>query len=87
MNTFAEVIDRWPSLQCFADDIGVRYVTAQLMRHRNSIAAKHWQAAVSGADARHIAGVTLDVLAKLAAEEVSRPPKVRRAQASGVRAA
>lgn len=70
MDTFTSIIDRWPSLQDYADDIGVQYVTAQLMRHRNSIASKHWKAVVGGAEKRQIEGVTLEALAEIAALSV-----------------
>jgi hypothetical protein len=69
MDTFSDIIDRWPSLQDFADDLDVQYVTAQLMRHRNSIAPRHWKAAVRGAEKRQIDGVTLEVLAEIAAHD------------------
>ncbi len=89
MKNFIDVIDQWPSLQSFATDIGVLYVTAQLMRHRNSIAAKHWKAVVEGARQRKIRGVTLEVLAQLAAEEQEptppakdKPPKRRETHAA-----
>jgi len=79
MDTFADIIDRWPSLQDFADDIGVKYVTAQLMRHRNSIAPNHWKALVSGAEMRRIEGVTLEALAEIAAHDgPKRKPRRRR---------
>lgn len=89
MRSFAEIIDLWPSpsLRSFADDIGVRYVTAQLMRHRNSIAPKYWNAVVAGAERRRISGVTLELFAKLAAEEDERPKRKRKAASSTVRAA
>ena len=71
MDTFTEIIDRWPSLQEFAADIGVKYVTAQVMRHRNSIDSKHWKALVSGAEKRLFSDVTLDRLAEISAHKAS----------------
>jgi hypothetical protein len=67
MKSFAEAINRWPSLRVFAEDIGVDYVTAQVMRHRDSISDKHWLRVVSAAEARGIDGVTLEFLAALKA--------------------
>lgn len=72
MDTFSSIIDRWPSLQDYADDIGVQYVTAQLMRHRNSIASNHWKAVVGGAEKRRIEGVTLEALAEIAAHATTK---------------
>jgi hypothetical protein len=63
--TFRSIIDLWPSLQAFADDLGVKYVTAQLMRHRDSIASKHWRQTVISASHRNIPGVTLELLATI----------------------
>lgn len=82
MDTFSDIIDRWPSLQHYAEDIGVQYVTAQLMRHRNSIASKHWKAVVCGAEKRRIEGVTLEALAEIAAQGIAeRKPKKSRVAA------
>ena len=65
MSSFRSIIDEWPSLQAFADDLGVKYVTAQLMRHRDSIASKHWRQTVISAGRRKIPGVTLELLASI----------------------
>jgi hypothetical protein len=73
MTTYTEIIDRWPSLHTFADDIGVRYGTAQVMRYRGSISAKYWQRVVAAAADRGIEGVTLDLLASIKAEPARRP--------------
>lgn len=77
MKSFADIIDRWPSdsgppkrtsLQVFSDDLGVKYVTAQVMRHRNSIAPRYWEGLVDAAKRRKIKGVTLALLFKLKAQ-------------------
>jgi len=67
MTSFRSIIDLWPSLQAFADDLGVKYVTAQLMRHRDSIASKHWRQTVTSAHRRKIPGVSLEILASIKA--------------------
>lgn len=67
MTSFRSIIDLWPSLQAFADDLGVKYVTAQLMRHRDSIASAHWRKAVRSAERRKIHGVSLEILASIKA--------------------
>ncbi|MDX3929197.1 MAG: hypothetical protein QHC90_25775 [Shinella sp.] len=65
--THADLINLWPSLTAFADDIGVPYVTAKAMRRRGSIPAPYWLLAVSRADERGLEGVTLERLAALVA--------------------
>lgn len=65
--THAAIINLWPSLSSFADDIGVPYVTAKAMRRRGSIPAPYWMMAVSKASERGLDGVTLERLAELVA--------------------
>lgn len=68
MIDFATLIARWPkpSIRNFADDIGVAYVTAQMMKHRNSIRPEYWADVVRAAQERQIEGVTLESLQQLA---------------------
>lgn len=72
MNSFADAINRWPSLRTFAEDIGVDYVTAQVMKHRDSVSDKYWMRMVSCAEQRRIDGVTLEFLAALKADRLRR---------------
>lgn len=65
--SFKEIISRWPSLAAFAEDIGVPEKTAAQIKWRDSVASKYWKAMVDGAARREISGVTLEVLADLAA--------------------
>jgi hypothetical protein len=69
MRTFADIIAAWPSAEEFGRDIGVSGVTARAMRNRNSIAAQYWRRIVRAAEVRGISGVTLELLAALAAGE------------------
>lgn len=73
-NDFRSVIDRWPkpSISQFADDVGIHYVTAQVMRHRNSISPDHWPAVVDAAQRRGFREITLDLLCRLRAERSKR---------------
>lgn len=85
MKTHADVIDLWPkpSIRTFADDIGVPYVNAQLMRYRKSIAVDHWETVVDAAARRGFDGVTMEVLARLKRKDVGgkhRPSKRARYQ-------
>lgn len=66
--TFSEIIDLWPSLSDFADDIGVTYGASKQMRRRNSIAPGYWDLLVKNAARRGIEGVSLDALSSAAAE-------------------
>lgn len=65
--THADIINLWPSLSCFADDIDVPYVTAKAMRRRGSIPAGYWVRVVDRAKAREIPDVTFARLAELVA--------------------
>lgn len=80
MSTFRNIIDKWPSLSAFAADLGVKYVTAQLMRHRDSIAPRHWNNVVLAAKKRAIPGVTLEALAAI---EAADPPQKLKARGGG----
>ena len=65
--THSDIINLWPSLAAFAQDIGVPYVTAKAMRRRGSIPAPYWIRVVACARERGIANVNLDRLAQLVA--------------------
>lgn len=87
-DSFVSIINLWPTLQDFADDIGVPYVNANLMRQRDSIAADHWAAMVDAARRRGIKGVSTDRLARLKAEKAAakRPLERRRSRHEGAAA-
>ncbi len=65
--THADIINRWPTLTAFAEDIGVTYVTAKAMRRRGSIPSGYWVRVITAAQAREIEDVTFKVLAELVA--------------------
>lgn len=67
METFIDLIDAWPTLSAFADDIGVSYEAAKAWRRRNSVPAPYWGRLIECAAARGIPGVTADLLVGLAA--------------------
>lgn len=73
-DTFVQLIDAWPSLRVFAGDVGVPYVTAQMMKFRDSINARHWPAIVEAAGRRKISGVTLVALMELGRKRDARRP-------------
>ena len=61
-----DVIDLWPTLRDFADDIGVTYNTAKHMRRRNSIPDAHRAAAIDGAVRRELGELSFELLTRLA---------------------
>lgn len=63
----ASLINLWPSLSDFANDIGVSYGTAKAMRRRNSIPSEYWLGMVSRGSERGIDSVSLEALAEAAA--------------------
>lgn len=65
-DSFAAIIDLWPSAAEFGRDIGVLDVTARSWKWRG-IPAQFWEKTVAAAQARKIRGVTIARLARLAA--------------------
>ncbi|RCL01131.1 MAG: hypothetical protein JSC189_000912 [Candidatus Tokpelaia sp. JSC189] len=61
--THRDIIDSWPSLKVFSDDIGVAYGTAKAMRRRGSVPAIYWDTMIAKAASRHIVGVSYKSLA------------------------
>lgn len=64
MQTHSDIIDRWPTIREFSQDIGVQYDCAQKMRWRNKIPAKYWPQIVSAARTRKMRGISFAVLAQ-----------------------
>lgn len=75
VTSLPDLIELWPKPKVanFARDLGITVEHAAAMKRRKSIPAAHWRAVVAGAEARGIEGVTLDLLADLAASERPRP--------------
>lgn len=67
--THADIINKWPTLSDFADDLGVQYGTAKAMRRRGSIPPEHWMTVVTKATDREIEGVSLEILAAAVAKQ------------------
>jgi hypothetical protein len=63
MHDHRDIIDRWPSMRAFAEDIGVPYVNVNMMRQRRNIHFRHWDRVIEAAKERGIRGVTLKLLA------------------------
>lgn len=75
MVTFADLVNQWPSIRTFADDIGVEYPTAKAMRHSGRlIPARYWLRMVRAARARDIKLVTYELLAEMTADAFANDP-------------
>ncbi|CAO3358663.1 hypothetical protein [Azospirillum palustre] len=68
MNTFAAIIDLWPSAREFAADLGVPPTHVAVWRHRNSIPDYHWADLIEAARRREI-DLSLETLAVMAREK------------------
>lgn len=72
IQTFSELLKLWPTAGALAEDLEVKEVTARMWRQRG-IPSEYWLGVVAAAEKREIKGVTLEMLAKLAAEQAGRP--------------
>jgi hypothetical protein len=79
MESFSDVIDAFGGVVPFRDAMGLPDVNARQMKARDSIAPGYWPDVVRLARERNIEGVTLDLLARLAAaklkERAARPER------------
>ncbi len=66
MQTFRDLIARWPTVADFARDIEVGYQAARKMYDRNSIRNVYWQTIITAAKARGIR-LTLGEMVEMAA--------------------
>lgn len=69
--THFDIINLWPSLSEFADDIGVEYGTAKAMRRRGSIPVEYWPAVIRMATERGIDGISPTSLLQAAVREAA----------------
>lgn len=68
--TFTDLIGLWGKktpVAEFARDIGVTTEHAASMKRRDSVPAAHWNEVIAGAERRGLDGITLELLADLAA--------------------
>lgn len=68
MQTVADIIGLWPNAVALADELGVSVITVRSWKQRNSIPPVHWLSLVDRAASRGIEGVTLEALARIAAQ-------------------
>lgn len=66
METFADIINKWPSAAEFGRDIGISEMLARQWRNRNSIPGRAWVDVEKAAASRRYNGVTVDLLARIA---------------------
>lgn len=71
ISSFSELLKLWPSAGEIADDLKVKEVTARMWRQRG-IPSEYWLGVVASAEKRGYQGVTLDLLAALAAGQAGR---------------
>lgn len=71
MLTFADIIDLWPkpSPVTLAGDLDELPGTVRQWRNRSVLPDRKWKATVEAAQRRQIDGVTLEVLAEIAARQ------------------
>ena len=68
MQSFSDVLQRWPDRASVAVDCGVTYGVVKQWERRDSVPAAYWPALLEGARRRNIEGLTAEVLADLAAQ-------------------
>lgn len=69
--THSDIINLWPGLSQFAEDLGVRYGTAKAMRRRGRIPSEYWCRLAQKAEERSIGGVTIESLARAVSLEAA----------------
>ena len=65
--SFSEIVDLWPSFAAMADDIGAKANTVAKWHLRDRISPDCWLAVAEAAERRGYDGVTVDLMARLAA--------------------
>lgn len=71
MNTFRDLICKWPTLQAFADEVGVPLTTASSWKSRNRIRDVYWQKIIDAADQKGFDDIDAAAIAKIAIETQS----------------
>ncbi len=54
MNSFQEVLDKWPSMADLADDLGEKIHTVRKWHSRNRIPSSKWTSLIEAGKKRHI---------------------------------
>lgn len=66
MRSFRDIVNLWPSITAFAEDVGKTATHARTMRRRNSIPFPYWDAVIAGAQRRGLPPVTEQELKAIA---------------------
>lgn len=69
MQTFRDLICRWPTLKLFAEEVGVPETTASAWKMRNNIRPDHWAKVIDAAERQGFEDITLELLASLATKK------------------
>lgn len=72
METFADVIDRFPSAEALGALIGKKGVTVRQWRYRNSIPVGHWVDVAQAAQESGFDDITVDALCRIATSDAHR---------------
>lgn len=82
MRSFSDIIQAFGGVVPFRDAMGLPDVNARQMKQRDSIPDGYWSRVVAEATARNIEGVSLDVLAEIAAGKLKQkfPARAEAAQ-------
>lgn len=68
--SFVEIIDKWPSIADFAEDLDINSMHARALKYRNSLPPKYWLRVEEGARKRGIGGIDIKALAHIAQSEL-----------------
>ena len=71
--SFVAVIEAWENAEVLAGDINTTGGNTRIWKQRDSIPSSYWEAVVAAAGKRGLAGITYELLARLAARK-RRPP-------------
>lgn len=81
MRSFRDIINSWPNVAAFAEDVGKSDTHVRTMRRRNSIPFPYWDAVIEGAQRRELSPVTEQELKAIAKQSppqrMPRKPKAR----------
>lgn len=66
--SYRPIIQKWPSPAEFGADLGIKDAHVRTFKMRDSIPADYWERIVEAAIKRGISGVTVAVLARIAAK-------------------
>lgn len=64
-NAHGQIIDLWPSISAFADDIGQKADTVRRWRLRDEIPLKHWNDTAKAAKLRGHTGISTELLLRI----------------------